>query len=495
MITKTTDKHSLLWQQNFLSKGLLLTIGLGLGVLLAYLITIESWALIATLLLIGPATVIFTKYPLIGFFIWFAVAPMFAVPKDLSQLMVFWVLHRLIIPVALLTILMPYIFRIKKEWPIKLGLAELVMCAALGFIILSAAILTEKKFINTSYRIYDRFFIYYCLYLLIRFAQIKENDFRILVWFCVFQLIFQTVLGLMANFAPQTLPLIWYNKNSEARTVGSFNAPGRFSAMLAFCGLIIYHAAIQWRKNIKWQTYWVLLITFGLFWLMILMTYAKASWLAGILILPGLIFIYPTQTLRMTGIIAALFVFIGVPLLASQLDYAQERLEHDSTNGRMIANISMTNMIKYSPIYGIGYNNLTSNLDKFATKVEGFASKHVDSHNTYLSLAAQLGLVGFFLYTFPFLYWLKTTVQVWPRLPKTGFASRGFVVMLWMAILYHIVVANTADFRHGASSIIAVSLWWVTLALIANQVYPYTLKEKETEQDKTLAASSNVYHL
>jgi hypothetical protein len=81
-----------------------------------------------------------------------------------------------------------------------------------------------------------------------------------------------------------------------------------------------------------------------------------------------------------------------------------------------------------------------------------------------------LGLIGFFLYAFPFWYWLRRSLRVVRRLPREGFLSWRLLVMLWLAIGGHVVAASFMDMRFFAFSL---TLWWMTLGLVAAVVYPY----------------------
>jgi len=457
------------WETRFLPKWLPLLLGLGLGMLLAFLITSQAWVVVSLLVLAAPAVMLFSTYPFAGILVWILVTPLLTMREDIGGIYVFWLLHRAMVPLALIAILFPYLFKIKKEWPIRLGRAELAMAAFLGGAILSA-ILLSRKTLGALYKEYDRFFVAYCLYLLMRLTVPREKEFKLLVWVVVIQTIIQAVVGLLASFAPEVLPPLWYAERAKVRTIGTFNNTARYTSVLVFCILVIYQAAMRWKRR---GTRWLLLFTFSLGSLMVFLSYSKGGWLGGVLALIGVLILYPGPTLRIAVILAIVMAVFGGSLLADQLNYAVERLETDSANERMVANVAMWRMIQARPFFGWGYDSLYPQIAKFVVRLDNFAAHANASHNTSLAMMAELGVVGFLLHIFPFVWWLTLTIRAWPRMPKEGFVSRSLVAMLWLSIMFHFVVGNFSDFRTGLSGVFATCLWWATLGLIASLVYPY----------------------
>jgi O-antigen ligase len=129
-------------------------------------------------------------------------------------------------------------------------------------------------------------------------------------------------------------------------------------------------------------------------------------------------------------------------------------------------------MIKIKPFFGWGYDNFDRYSQQFHTRVgESVIGRYyVSSHNTYLTILVELGLVGFFFYLFPFGWWLLLTIRVWPRLPREGFWSRSLLAVLWLAVGAHIIPSNFLDMAYSP---FGLTLWWLELALIADMIYPY----------------------
>lgn len=217
---------------------------------------------------------------------------------------------------------------------------------------------------------------------------------------------------------------------------------------------------------------------------MVFMSFSKGSWLAGIIVLMGIMLLYPGPMVRTLVAIAIFMGVFGTGLLAVQLEQASSRLEDESGNERMTANAAMLNMLEASPLYGWGYGNLDNLISDYVVSVDGFYARQSASHNTSLALLAELGGLGFLLYYFPAFYWLKLTINAWPCMPRAGFASRVLVALLWLSILFHFVVGNFSDFRTGPSGVFSTTLWWLTLGLIAYLVYPSTQSELVPDTEK-----------
>jgi O-antigen ligase len=140
----------------------------------------------------------------------------------------------------------------------------------------------------------------------------------------------------------------------------------------------------------------------------------------------------------------------------------------------------MSQMFQQKPILGWGYETLDQNIGHFYRQVgEASLTRHVvTSHNTYMTVLTELGLIGLVLYMFPVIWWLILTFKVWPRMPKEGLWSRQLIAGLWLVMLFIFTVSNAIDMRFFQ---FGLALWWMILGLIANMVYPY-LKGRSIEE-------------
>ena len=123
-------------------------------------------------------------------------------------------------------------------------------------------------------------------------------------------------------------------------------------------------------------------------------------------------------------------------------------------------------MFQAKPFLGWGYGNFDRFDRQFqnppVANISGDNKDHA-SHNFFLSMVAEQGLIGLLLYLMPVFYWLRLTVKHFSKLPRDGFWGRKILVIFWMTLLSHFVVYNFANMR----VIFGLGSWWLTLGLIA----------------------------
>ena len=458
-----------LWEKHSLPKGLPLLLGVVLGAALAYSLVAEEWAPVLVLPLLVPVAILILSYPFATIIFWLLLVPFVAqAPSALRPL--YWVLHRAMIPATLGLVLLSSVLGVKKREPVRLGRAELAMFAFLGLALVS--ILQLQPDVSTSITaLYDRTIVPFCAYLLIRLTAPHEKDLKRLVPVVLFVLIAELAVSILSLLAPQVVPSWWLTRTG--RTTGTLANPAAYTTTLMFLGVLLFQAATSRPRGTGRD--WVrlfLLSASGLAAIGIFLSFSRGSWLAGSLVILGLLFLYPKQMIRMVVVVVLIVVILGGNLLATQLDWAAERLGQETYSGRIVVYNAMLTMVRLKPFFGWGYDNLDRYDQQFHTRVGDFTIGRRDetSHNTYLTIMSELGLVGFFLYVFPFWYWFRRSLWVVRRLPREGFWSWRLLVMLWLAIGGHVVAASLMDMRFFAFSL---TLWWMTLGFVAAVVYPY----------------------
>jgi O-antigen ligase len=176
-------------------------------------------------------------------------------------------------------------------------------------------------------------------------------------------------------------------------------------------------------------------------------------------------------SLLLVGVPIMLILFAGP--LANELAWAYERLNSVQTaESRIIVSHAGQQMFLAKPFFGWGYGNYDRYDWQFMERVGDIAPTNWDieeatSHNTYVTILAETGLMGLFLYSLPVFWWLRLTVKALPRLPQEGFWSWRLLVMLWLSVGFYVLVTQFMDMRFFRFSI---GLVWLTLGLIANMV-------------------------
>ena len=315
------------------------------------------------------------------------------------------------------------------------------------------------------------FLVPFMAYWLIRFSNSTERDFRRLIPVMLLIALAQYVIGLVSWFAPQALPSIWRTGLVGDRVVGSFGQPGAYALVLIFFMVLVFHEAITRRKGLPRIA---LFLIFGLGMVCIYFTFTRSAWLAGLIVLLGLLCLYPRITTLLIALVVCIMAVLSAGPLASESAYASERFQESKQGAyeRSIQAIAGKNMFYARPVFGWGFGNYDRYDWRFIERTEYKAPTdyHVrksTSHNTFLTVLAEMGAVGFFLLYFPVMWWLVYTIKALPQLPRKGFWSRRLLILMWLPVLAYTVVSQSIDLRFFYY---VLTLFWIYLALIANMI-------------------------
>jgi O-antigen ligase len=203
---------------------------------------------------------------------------------------------------------------------------------------------------------------------------------------------------------------------------------------------------------------------------MVFMTFGRANLLPGAVCVAGLFFVHPKSITRATLVLLPLLVVaLGQGLFAGYLNQADSRLDSaesdESALSRLPVVYASLRMFEAKPLFGFGYDNFDRYDREFQSSVGELAAAEKDhaSHNLYLTILAEQGLVGFALYLGPAFCLLVRTKSRIARLKPSGFVSPSFVKILWLGLAAFFVVTNFANMR----GTYGLGLWWLTLGLVA----------------------------
>jgi O-antigen ligase len=448
--------------------GLPLLGALLVGGLLALFIVNQQWYLVFAILLLVPAVILFNTYPFTALLIWLLLGPFLQVAVDRGFRIVFWIIHRALPPAVLALVVFAHLFRIsRRRWRGALGTAEFAALALLGLSCLNV-LWFHIDALPQLYLVYDQLFVPFCLYLLVRLLPLSERDLRLLLPVAFVIVLSQTIVGILAWFAPQVLPAAWLSYQG-ARTTGTLGYPHAYTTTLVFYTFLLFHDAMTRKPALARFS---LLMAFGLGAFAIFLSFVRGSWLGALLAGMGLLYLYPRAVLRLLLVLLIVAAVLGGTVLSTEMAFARQRLNSESTaKDRLVIWDAGLSMIRAKPLFGWGSGNYARYAGQFQRRVLDHVVTYAHaSHNSYIGLAAELGLPALFLFFLPVLWWLKLTLEVWPRMPRTGFLSRSLLAILWLVILDHIVVSSFSDMRH---STYGMGMWWITLGLIGALVGQY----------------------
>ena len=453
-------------------------LGLGMGTILGYLVVNGLWPVALGLIFALPGFVILHRYPFAAIIFWLLLAPFVVVSDGGMARRAYWVIHRALPPATIGIVVLSSWLRIHPRRLPRLGAVEGAMLAYLVASVLSIVYLNPDVK-ATTILFYDRVFVPMCLYLLVRLINPTENDLRRLLPILAFILITQSVIGLLSWFMPQVLPSYWLDRVGT-RTIGSLGTYSVFTSTLAFCALLLFHSAFALKLTRRRILVHLLLVLLAGF--MIFFSFSRGSWLAGFLVFLGLFWIYPKALIRLVFATAlVMLVVLGSGALDDYLAFASERLyseqSTESALSRLPVYYASYRMFETKPLFGWGYGNFDRYDREFQQRVGDLYTPDKDhtSHNLYLSLLAEQGFVGFFLFLVPLLWWFAATIKTWPAIPVHGFWSRKLVFVLWLVLLFHFVVNNFSHMR----IVFGLGMWWLTLGLIAAVISRYLAAEPQ----------------
>lgn len=444
----------------------LVALGLALAGIVVVLISMGMWYLAFVVLLAGPGLYLLHRYPFAAVMVWVAMAPILMSGDGGIERRLYWMIHRALPVGTLLVVLVARWIGVRKERFPKLGWPEAMMGGYLVLTILSIAY-RSPNMVPTYIYMYDHVIVPLSLYLLVRLLAPKEEDFRRLVPALVFFLLFQSAVGILEWAMPGLLPGSWNNR--ENRASGTLRHPNVYGVTLLFAGLYLAHYGrqVRDRPGVRRLTAWML----GAAVVMALMTLSRASWLAALFVVVGLFFVYRKLTMRLgfTLVAAALALLLVGGAVSGVTDKVNDRLYSPNSSASALSRLPVVlaslRMIEAQPAIGWGYENFDRYDHRFQSSVEDLYIPDKDhaSHNFFLTLGAESGLLGLFLYLGPMLWWLAKSPAGVRRLPTSGFRSRKLVAVLWLALGAQVIVYNFSNNRVA----FGLGVWWLTVGLLA----------------------------
>lgn len=435
--------------------GLLLAAAVGLAVAAGF----PQVAVGLTLAL--PLGAVVLRWPFAIVVLWALIMPFFLEGLSSQAGPVMWGLHRLALPGTLVLIAVYHALGIRRS-AFRFGLVDVALIAfiALGMAnILLTASNTQRELVS----FYDKLAVPIALFWLVRATRPTRRELEVLVAVGVVTILFQTGLGIAGWLAPGILPAQWLGRAGE-RTVGTFGGPAPYTITLVFYGLLLLHRGMLARPGIR-RLMVVGIVALAL--LAVFLSLSRGSWLGAGIAFAGLAIVYPRIVLPvgLTGLVLVGALAFGP--LSEQIGLAQDRLEDDATvASRIITNDAALRMVEEQPLLGFGYGQF-ERFDEAHKQRSGDIPLKLggSSHNTYLNLAAELGLPAVAFYFAAPAILLVQTWRMRRRLKLGGPALWGLAVILWLALLDQFVVSNFLEMVHAY--LWGTSLWWLTLGLIA----------------------------
>ncbi len=443
-------------------------VAVGSGVVFGGLVAAGQWPVAVTLLVMVPAVTLLHREPLAGVAAWLVLAPLVVNTDQMSIRMVFWIVHRLL-PVALLLALVLRPLVIENTRPLKR--LRWVDALAAGYVVagLISVAYTSPSAGDATIHLYDNVAMPVCLYAAVRLLGPDRDEIRRWLFPAIaIALAIQVAVGLVSWGMPSLLPSAWESIEPRARTTGTVRSVSVYGVTVITGALVLLdEAAAATRSLRRVLAYLGFTVAVG----MVFLTFSRGSWLAGLLAIGAALLVHRRIVGRLAlivGMVAILVVSSG--LLTSQFQFASERLDSEQADESALARLPVAlasmRMLQERPLTGFGYENF----DRFDRPYQGpvmgyYPEKDHASHNLYLTLAAEQGVIGLVLFVAPVVYWWSRTRAARRRGPLDPGNSR-LTLLLWLALLAHVAVNNFSNMRVS----FGLGLWWLTLGLVASLV-------------------------
>ncbi len=273
-------------------------------------------------------------------------------------------------------------------------------------------------------------------------------------------------------------------------TVDDYRATGPIGDPNFFAEIMVVLAPIALERFFHEKR---LLLRLGALWafvasvLSVLFTYSRGGIIALAVGLVVFLFFYPPKRFQIPITIIALAVFVLLlppnytARLAELTQFFQAqpvtRVDETSLQGRISENMTALEMIRSSPLFGVGLNSYSYLFPTFSKKLGlALVATEREAHNIYLEVAAETGLVGFAVFLFVLLYSLRTIYRARRSFKQakmegyaamvTGFMAgwlaylvaagfihnaypRYFYLLIGIALSLHLVAKNTTELEEA----------------------------------------------
>jgi O-antigen ligase len=456
----------------------LLVVGLGAAPIVGALVASGNSEIALMAALAIPLMVVVLRWPIAAIVIYLLVVPFFVSRPTAELGPVLWALHRLMAPATLIVLGIYHALGIRHS-PFRRSFIDVLLIV---FIVAGAAnvFLLASNPIRMVMSFYDKLIIPIAIFWLVRAVGVSRRDITWLALVGMFAVGVQASIGVLSWLAPSALPDQWLGRAGE-RTVGTFGGPAPYTITLVFFALLLVYLLIRERFGLMRSLVpaFLVLALLGIF-----LSLSRGSWLGAAVAAGGLAIMYPRQSLRFVAIgVVLTAVALGGPL-ASPAGVAGERLEDsDTITSRLITNEAAVRMIESRPFSGFGFGNFERYDEGFKRRSDDFALKlGGSSHNTYLNMAAELGVPLGALWASVPAWLLVRSIRERRRVRAMIPAALPLLPLLWLALADQFVVSNFLEMVHAYPW--GTVLWCLTLGLIAT-ILDDAASRRRHERDRT----------
>jgi len=264
-------------------------------------------------------------------------------------------------------------------------------------------------------------------------------------------------------------------EGSAVRGFGTLNSPGSTTRL---CMMVIPFALFLSARNAMFKMPFVFaaLTAFGL--LGLVLTFTRVYYiLAAVQCAFVFLIMVRDRILKHQEIILIVMLGLGALAAVSPKLYEQFTVREDSVSVRFLQYEAAAKMILDHPILGVGLNNGTGEKPKYATDSYNRRDSNTQfylepTHNMYLSLASEIGILGAMLFI---AFFARVTWMAW-RQARTSPDPEVRLVANVFVVVYCTVAVN--GFMDPLQEYSAVILLWLYAGISLN--LPGMIQERQT---------------
>ncbi len=354
--------------------------------------------------------------------------------------------------------------RLRHAWPISgifvaLALYFFVSAAVSGF--------ESRSVVSIHYRLIGGYIFPFVIFMLILHCFHAEREFkRVAIFFAAIS-IYLTFTGWCEQF--DVGALIWprfIDDPSVGIHWGRVRGPFVMSAAMGLALVYCYFSNCVLARHLQ-RGQWIL---YGLNLLMlpvIFWTKTRSVWLSFVLCS----LVWAMYSRRRTTRVVSVSLMLALALLVAVINMNNFLTPHREKGGLtdmepLLLRVGLAQMtweiVKEHPIVGVGFGHFRDVAPGFAKDPSspGYAfGTTALEHNNLLSIAAETGIIGLFLYIAMMLVLLRYSIRLYKKLPKsgTGFINRDLLVLYWILVIAYLV---DGTFRETSDNPFANSLFF-----------------------------------
>ncbi len=306
--------------------------------------------------------------------------------------------------------------------------------------------------------IFSFFILIYC------FLQTKTTDYREIIKVIIFSTIIPCLFAVYQLLTDSGLA----DETGANRVFGTFSHPNPFSL---FCLIVLALGAFMFihQRKESWQSIFYLIFTAGLT-LLILFTFTRGIWLALMLLTFILGLKYSPKTIFYAGALG-LILFFSVPAIHDRVEDIYNPPADSSIAWRIKQWQRMFDAFTKQPILGYGAGTEAV----VHEKEYGFYAGNPYTHNDYLKIALENGVIGLASYLILILTTFILLIKNYLCIPNSKTEQKQLVFLI-LTLFFTI-----SFFAFGDNVIRSTVNQWIIWSLIAIAVLETGSKKLETK--------------